>query len=103
VRGMHYQREPHSEVKLVRCAKGTICDVIIDIRPVSPTYLHWQNFELSGVNGLNYTSQRGSPTASKLSAMMLRSIISFPNATCRNPPAAFAMMIRFPASPGPCP
>ena len=33
LRGMHYQREPHSEVKLVRCIKGAIWDVIIDIRP----------------------------------------------------------------------
>ena len=33
VRGMHYQREPHSEAKLVRCVKGAIWDVIIDIRP----------------------------------------------------------------------
>ena len=50
VRGMHYQREPHSEVKLVRCLKGTIWDVIIDIRKDSPTYRHWQAFELSGSN-----------------------------------------------------
>ena len=51
VRGMHYQREPHSEVKLVRCVKGAIWDVIIDIRPGSPTYRQWQGFELSSMNG----------------------------------------------------
>ena len=51
LRGMHYQREPHSEVKLVRCTKGTIWDVIIDIRPTSPTFRQWQAFELSDVNG----------------------------------------------------
>jgi dTDP-4-dehydrorhamnose 3,5-epimerase len=50
VRGMHYQREPHSEAKLVRCAKGAIWDVIIDIRPGSPTYRRWQSFELSSAN-----------------------------------------------------
>jgi dTDP-4-dehydrorhamnose 3,5-epimerase len=50
VRGMHYQCEPHSEVKLVRCLKGAIWDVIIDIRKDSPTYRHWQAFELSGSN-----------------------------------------------------
>jgi len=50
VRGMHYQREPHSEVKLVRCLKGAIWDVIIDIRKDSPTYRRWQAFELSGSN-----------------------------------------------------
>jgi dTDP-4-dehydrorhamnose 3,5-epimerase len=51
VRGMHYQREPHSEVKLVRCLKGSIYDVIIDIRPNSPTYRRWQGFDLSDVDG----------------------------------------------------
>src|SRR4051794_2463881 len=44
LRGMHYQHEPVSETKLVRCAQGTIWDVIIDIRPDSPTYLRWQEF-----------------------------------------------------------
>jgi dTDP-4-dehydrorhamnose 3,5-epimerase len=51
LRGMHYQRDPHSEVKLVRCVNGAIWDVIIDIRPGSPTYRKWQGFELSSVNG----------------------------------------------------
>jgi dTDP-4-dehydrorhamnose 3,5-epimerase len=50
VRGMHFQREPHCEVKLVRCVKGTIWDVIIDIRKNSPTYRRWQAFELSERN-----------------------------------------------------
>jgi len=51
LRGMHYQRDPHSEVKLVRCVKGAIWDVIIDIRPTSPTFCGWKGFELSGENG----------------------------------------------------
>lgn len=50
LRGMHYQREPHSEVKLVRCIHGAIWDVIIDIRPNSPTFRRWQGFELSENN-----------------------------------------------------
>src|SRR5262245_13736639 len=50
VRGMHYQRTPHGEVKLVRCLKGAIWDVIIDIRQGSPTYCCWQGFELSESN-----------------------------------------------------
>jgi dTDP-4-dehydrorhamnose 3,5-epimerase len=50
VRGMHYQREPRCEVKLVRCVKGAIWDVIIDIRRSSPTYRRWQAFELSESN-----------------------------------------------------
>ena len=51
LRGMHYQREPRSEAKVVRCVSGVILDVIIDIRPDSPTYRHWQEFELSSANG----------------------------------------------------
>ena len=47
---MHYQCAPHSEVKLVRCVKGAIFDVIVDIRPDSPSYLKWQRFELSSGN-----------------------------------------------------
>src|SRR5437763_9461433 len=51
LRGMHFQREPHSEVKVVRCIKGAVWDVIVDIRPESPTYRRWQGFELSDANG----------------------------------------------------
>ena len=51
IRGMHYQQEPHSEVKIVRCLRGSVWDVIIDIRPDSPTYLRMQGFELSNANG----------------------------------------------------
>ena len=50
LRGMHYQREPAGEAKLVRCVQGAIFDVIIDIRPSSPTYRRWQHFELSSHN-----------------------------------------------------
>ena len=51
LRGMHYQRGADSEVKVVRCLKGSIWDVIIDIRPDSPTYRQWLNIELSSENG----------------------------------------------------
>ena len=51
LRGMHYQREPDREAKVVRCLKGSIWDVIIDIRPDSPTYCQWLNVELSGESG----------------------------------------------------
>lgn len=59
VRGMHYQCPPHSEAKLVRCVVGEIWDVIIDIRPGSTTYGHWQGFELSGANGRELYVPRG--------------------------------------------
>lgn len=50
LRGMHYQVAPHEEAKLVTCVKGAIYDVIIDLRPNSPTYTQWLNVELSSRN-----------------------------------------------------
>lgn len=52
VRGMHFQRQPDAEVKLVRCVKGSIFDVVVDMREASPTYLSWFGAELSDDNGL---------------------------------------------------
>jgi dTDP-4-dehydrorhamnose 3,5-epimerase len=50
VRGMHYQVAPHREAKLVRCTKGAVYDVIIDLRPDSDTYGRWLGVELSSAN-----------------------------------------------------
>ena len=50
LRGMHYQTEPHGEAKLVRCTSGAIFDVIVDIRPGSPTRLGWFGTELTAAN-----------------------------------------------------
>jgi dTDP-4-dehydrorhamnose 3,5-epimerase len=50
LRGMHYQVSPHEEAKLVRCTKGALYDVIIDLRPHSPTYLQWIGVELTAGN-----------------------------------------------------
>ena len=50
IRGLHYQVEPFGEVKLVRCARGAIWDVIIDLRPESSTYMQWFGVELSAGN-----------------------------------------------------
>jgi dTDP-4-dehydrorhamnose 3,5-epimerase len=46
LRGLHWQAEPHGEAKLVRCIQGRIFDVIVDMRPASPTYLRWAGAEL---------------------------------------------------------
>ncbi len=46
LRGMHYQAEPHSEAKLVRCTRGAIYDVIIDLRPDSAAYRRWFGIQL---------------------------------------------------------
>lgn len=50
LRGMHYQTKPHEEVKLVSCIRGAIYDVIIDLRPDSPTYCQWVSVELTADN-----------------------------------------------------
>jgi len=49
-RGMHFQRSPHEEVKVVRCVRGAIFDVVVDFRKDSPTYLQWFGVELSSDN-----------------------------------------------------
>lgn len=51
VRGMHFQKAPAPEAKLVRCTRGSIYDVVIDIRPESPSYRQWHGIELSAENG----------------------------------------------------
>ncbi len=51
LRGMHFQRAPHGEVKVVRCVKGAIHDVIVDLRPESPTYRRWEGFDLDAETG----------------------------------------------------
>ncbi len=50
LRGMHFQGAPYTEVKIVRCLKGAIWDVIVDLSPSSPTYRRWQAFELTAEN-----------------------------------------------------
>ncbi|HEX5141060.1 MAG TPA: dTDP-4-dehydrorhamnose 3,5-epimerase, partial [Dehalococcoidia bacterium] len=50
LRGMHYQAPPYAEVKLVRCTRGAIYDVIIDIRPESQTFRRWLSVELNEDN-----------------------------------------------------
>ncbi len=50
LRGLHFQREPHAEVKLVRCTRGALFDVVVDLRPDSPTYRQWAGAELSADN-----------------------------------------------------
>ncbi len=50
LRGMHYQQAPHAEAKLVRCTRGVIFDVIVDLRPESRTRGAWAGYELSADN-----------------------------------------------------
>ena len=50
LRGMHFQRPPHGEVKIVRCTSGGIFDALIDLRPDSPTFLAWEGVTLTAEN-----------------------------------------------------
>lgn len=50
-RGMHFQADEAAEAKLVRCTKGAIFDVALDLRPSSPTYKQWYGIELTAENG----------------------------------------------------
>ncbi len=52
VRGMHYQHAPHAEMKMVRCLKGRVWDVAVDLRKDSPSFLNWHAVELSAGNDL---------------------------------------------------
>lgn len=59
VRGLHFQRPPHEEVKLVRCTRGRVLDVVVDIREDSPTYLRWEAVELTAENRFAMYVPRG--------------------------------------------
>lgn len=50
LRGMHYQKKPYEEAKVVRCTMGGIYDVILDLRPDSPTFKRWAGIELTAHN-----------------------------------------------------
>ena len=50
VRGLHYQKPPHAEIKLVSCVRGRVWDVAVDLRPDSPTFLRWHAEELGADN-----------------------------------------------------
>ena len=54
LRGLHYQAEPYAEAKLVRCVRGAIWDVGVDLRPASDTYRRWHAVELSADNRRGY-------------------------------------------------
>ncbi|MBQ7622821.1 MAG: dTDP-4-dehydrorhamnose 3,5-epimerase [Bacteroidales bacterium] len=59
IRGLHFQREPHMQQKLVRCVRGKVLDVAVDLRKGSPTYLQHVAVELSEENHLQFFIPRG--------------------------------------------
>jgi dTDP-4-dehydrorhamnose 3,5-epimerase len=50
LRGMHFQKAPHEQVKIIRCTRGALLDVIVDLRPASPAYRQWEAVELTADN-----------------------------------------------------
>ena len=59
LRGMHYQAAPAQEVKVVRCVRGSVHDVLIDLRPESATYRKWVAKELTAENRLSFYVPEG--------------------------------------------
>ncbi len=59
LRGMHFQAEPHGEAKVVRCVRGAIFDVLVDLRRGSATRFQWHGVELSAANGRAVYVPRG--------------------------------------------
>jgi len=59
IRGLHYQLAPNSEVKVMRCVRGAIYDVIVDLRAGSPTFLRWFGSELTAENRIMMYVPRG--------------------------------------------
>lgn len=59
LRGLHFQNCPMSQAKLVRCTKGAVIDIAVDIRKESPTYLQWVSIELSEINKKQLFIPRG--------------------------------------------
>jgi len=52
VRGLHFQKSPHAEIKIVRCISGSVFDVAVDLRENSPTFAQWHGVSLTSDNGL---------------------------------------------------
>jgi dTDP-4-dehydrorhamnose 3,5-epimerase len=59
VRGLHFQKPPHAETKIVRCLKGRVFDVAVDLRKDSPTFLRWTAVELTPKNKLALVMTEG--------------------------------------------
>jgi len=106
LRGMHFQCAPYTEVKIVRCLKGAIWDVIVDLRSDSPTYRRWQAFELTAENRRQLYVPAGfahgfQTLCDDTEAGYLISAYHVPSAACgvRHDDPAF--VIAWPLPPGP--
>jgi dTDP-4-dehydrorhamnose 3,5-epimerase len=59
LRGMHFQKAPHAQAKIVRCTRGALLDVIVDLRPASPTFKQWDAVELTAENRRQFYMPEG--------------------------------------------
>jgi len=59
IRGFHFQYQPHAEMKIVRCLRGRVFDVAVDLRRTSPTFLKWTAIELAPTNHLAFVIPEG--------------------------------------------
>lgn len=75
LRGMHFQAHPALEDKLIRCARGSIFDVIVDVRPGSPSFGRWIGYELSETNNLQLYAPQG--TAHGFQTLTDESVVSY--------------------------
>ena len=94
LRGMHYQLTPSAEIKVVRCIRGAVYDVIVDLRPDSPTFTQWFGTELSAENRLMMYAPRGFAHGIMTSPTMPKRFISQARRTIRSGNAACATTIR---------
>ena len=59
VRGLHFQKDPYCQSKIVECLNGAVLDVVVDLRKDSPTYMKWTSVELTPENGRQLLIPRG--------------------------------------------
>lgn len=84
VRGLHFQKAPYAQSKIVRCVRGRVLDIALDLRPGSPTYLKHAAVEISEETTVRYSSRRGSHTA----------LPCFPTRLCSNTNAMSRIILK---------
>ena len=102
LRGMHMQAAPHEESKLVRCARGSIYDVVLDLRRESETFRQWQAVEVTAGNGCMVYVREGAPTAFRRWSMIAKSSTTSRSSTIRRARGDSDGMTPRSASTGPC-
>lgn len=95
LRGLHFQRAPWAEVKVVRCTRGAIFDVVVDLRPESVAYKRWFGVELSAENGRMIYVPEG--FAHGYLTLIDNTEINYHSSQFYNPQAAFGVRYSDPA------